>query len=287
MENQYQVLPNEVQIICQLSQINPNVNLISYNQQFYVLKSFPSEKEFLFNNEVKVSSRLNHPNILSIRDSGIQQEGNFIVTDFMANGSLSSFIEKQPNLSEILLRSIFHYLVAGVEHMHQNGCAHLDLKPDNIVIGDDYQPKIFDFDLSHCAGDQYLSGGTRNFRAPELMISDETLDPVKCDVYSLGIILFMLSTGGFIPFQETDGGELDGVKAVLDSNPELFWAELENHFNLNNYWSNDFKTLFQGMVRSNRFDRYSLEDVKASEWFKGQIYSDETFFDVIGVNFSK
>mmetsp|Transcript_1038 Transcript_1038/g.929 ORF Transcript_1038/g.929 Transcript_1038/m.929 type:complete len:106 (+) Transcript_1038:460-777(+) len=84
---------------------------------------------------------------------------------------------------EKLVRTMFRQLVAGVEYIHSKNIAHLDIKPENILIGENYTLKLTDFDgsVSCEAGTQTHVGkkggcGTINYRAPE-MISNESFDP--------------------------------------------------------------------------------------------------------------
>ena len=71
-----------------------------------------------------------------------------------------------------LARTYFRQLIDGLEYLHSQGVRHLDLKLENLLIGDDYQLKIIDFDLSYMSGDtQILTRGSKFYRAPELRAS--------------------------------------------------------------------------------------------------------------------
>src|SRR5690606_19425865 len=59
---------------------------------------------------------------------------------------------------EILQRTYFSQLINGIEYLHMNGIAHLDIKPDNLLLADDYQLKIIDFDLAYKKEDLLLIG---------------------------------------------------------------------------------------------------------------------------------
>jgi len=80
----------------------------------------------------------------------------------------------------------------------------LDLKPENIFIGEDYALKIGDFDLSFITGDNNVrSMGTKCYRAPEI-VYQRSENPFAADIYSLGIVLFFMITHGEIPSLDTN-----------------------------------------------------------------------------------
>jgi len=85
--------------------------------------------------------------------------------------------------------------------------------------------KIIDFDLSYSSKEQYVRGkGTVDFRALELRDQKgSSLDVYKCDVFSAGIILFALLSGGVLPFKEATKAKVlyDHFKA----SPKMFWAD--------------------------------------------------------------
>jgi len=74
--------------------------------------------------------------------------------------------------------------------------AHLDLKLENLLLGDDYGVKIADFDLSYKEGDSKIkSKGTAIYGSPEILEGSCT-EPMAADLYSLGLVLLLLATGG-------------------------------------------------------------------------------------------
>lgn len=296
---QLSTLPSQTKLIKPLSEKKSDLFLTYKKGRYLVLKTFQAsnpQRVRRYETEIKVTSALNHSNILTPIEYGSQctqepeQSYFYTFTEYMPNGTLfEMFANNRIKLSETLQRSFFHYLVSGLEHIHQNGRAHVDLKLDNIIIGNDYQPKIFDFDLSYCEEDPILrSAGTKNYRAPELVKKDPSLDPQKCDIYSLGVILFILNNGCKEPFHEVEKGNLGTLRAVMDARPDLFWTEYKRKYRSVPFeWSDDFKTLFEGMVRSDPADRFSLEQVKASTWFNGPILSDDEFTQIMAEHFNE
>mmetsp|Transcript_34370 Transcript_34370/g.31089 ORF Transcript_34370/g.31089 Transcript_34370/m.31089 type:complete len:96 (-) Transcript_34370:639-926(-) len=86
--------------------------------------------------------------------------------------------------------------------MHSKGVAHLDLKAENLLLDQKFKLKLTDFDLSQRISDGYVtSKGTIFYRPPEV-IAEEATDLIKVDIYSLGIIHFVLKSGGIPPHLE-------------------------------------------------------------------------------------
>ena len=125
-------------------------------------------------------------------------------------------------------------LADGLAHAHQRGILHRDLKPANVLLTDDGQPMLLDFNLAtnprdHCAGVTALIGGTLPYMAPEALAAlrgDAPPPDVRSDLYALGVILFELLTGRH-PFP-LRSGLLDEVLPPMiadrdDPPPRLRW----------------------------------------------------------------
>ena len=130
--------------------------------------------------------------------------------------------ESSEKLSMKNIKKIFKRICRGVRDLHKKGVAHLDLKPENILLDENKKPVLCDFGCSYVYNVNYqdpdnyqtrlsketrktcfvkLYGrGTRTYAAPEVFDSTE-FNPFSADIYSLGIILFALITGGFPYFQ--------------------------------------------------------------------------------------
>jgi len=114
--------------------------------------------------------------------------------EYAPHGTLHDFFAKyEQALDEKLARTYFHQLIAGLEYLHDNNVAHMDIKLDNIAIGYHYQMKFIDFDLSLNLTDNFLmSKGTQDYRARELLKGKRPANLKACDIYSLGIVLFCM-----------------------------------------------------------------------------------------------
>jgi serine/threonine protein kinase len=153
-----------------------------------------------------------HPNVIPIYHAQDKIPFCFNDQDVMAScilmeyapyGDLSKFMRKlDGNFTEKLARTYFRQLIEGLEYLHDADVCHLDLKPENLLIGEDGQLKIADFDLAYVKGDSHiLSRGTKYYRAPELKTFKKNIGK-RADVYSAGVILFVLKCFGVMPHTE-------------------------------------------------------------------------------------
>jgi len=169
---------------------------------------------------------------------------------------------------EKLVRTFFRQLVDGLEYLHSQGIFHLDLKTQNMILGEDYCIRIIDFGGSCTAGDQKLiCFGTPNFKK-------NCMDPAKADIYSLGIILFALTTG-FLPYLEGQAIKDYKLQELLLNDPNEFWAAHEEIEVAHSKLNPDFKSLFISLTRPIPKARLDLNQIKKSKWFQGPIYNKQ------------
>jgi serine/threonine protein kinase len=182
------------------------------------------------------------------------------------------------NKDEVLVRTYFKQLIQGLEYLHTNDVFHSDLKPHNLLLGENYILKISDFDHALLEGDCFVTtGGTDSFRAPEIM-KGECLSPTAADIYSAGIILFCMRCGA-VPYLE--GGLVSGkdVFELMCEKNDLFW-KIHKQEKLDK----DFKKLFMQMVDKNFELRPSISDIKRNKWFQGPTYSEDELKEIMVKN---
>mmetsp|Transcript_3136 Transcript_3136/g.2704 ORF Transcript_3136/g.2704 Transcript_3136/m.2704 type:complete len:223 (+) Transcript_3136:418-1086(+) len=202
---------------------------------------------------------------------------SYLLLEYAPYGDLAEFILSKffPD-DEVLVRTIFHQILNGVEYLHSVGVAHLDLKPENILLSKGYSLKITDFDSSVHTRNASNVGtvGTRNYRAPEIRHS-RCKDPRKADIYSLGIILFLLKSGTF-PYSEIKNVE-EGqkYKYMIENGDEAFWESHPSSRENGEQFSPEFRSLFMSMVNHDTEARATIKEIKGTEWFKGKTYSQE------------
>jgi serine/threonine protein kinase len=135
--------------------------------------------------------------------------------EFLPNGTLFKVIEKGP-LPLPVTKTIFRQLATTLDYIHQKGIAHGDIKPENILISEDYKIKICDFGFARVVSNnpQEAVGGSKGYTAPEIY-KPLVEDLRKCDIFSLGVVLFIMMTG-VMPF-------LNNIPEILDP----WWSMLQ------------------------------------------------------------
>ena len=169
-------------------------------------------KRFL--KEARAIGRLSHPDIVTIYDVGEDHETAYIAMEYLEGCSLSDIIKERcldiPELVDIGVQ-----IAETLNYAHQQGVIHRDIKPSNIVVRKDGKVTITDFGVAHfddsSATMQTQTGtiiGTPAYMSPE-QVQGNPIDG-RSDLFSLGIILYEMSTGK-IPF----GGKGKGIATVL------------------------------------------------------------------------
>jgi len=157
----------------------------------------PNQRE-RFLREARTLATLEHPNILPVLEVG--EEGNvlYLVMPFYRRGTLNDFLKQRTTLLPLAeVERLLAQMCAAVGYAHARNIAHLDLKPENMLIHEDGRLVLSDFGLAHLIKQGRLeagssaSWGTPYYMAPEQIRGEPEL---RSDVYALGIILYQLLT---------------------------------------------------------------------------------------------
>jgi serine/threonine protein kinase len=263
------------------------------NKQKYAMKIFTHKGENphpYYRNEIRFAA-LKHPNIIDMVyyenekktvEKGEVKKVSYILMEYAPYGDFFDFVTRhREEIDEKLARTYFRQLIDGMEYLHENNVAHLDLKPENLLVGGDFNMKIADFDLSHYSGDaKILSRGTRYYRGPEFFRSGssdpELKVPFAADIYSAGIILFILKSGGIYPHSEDNTLEgVDLADLMYNDNAEFWEKHCEIESRKSSFYNDDFKELFNNMVAQNPQERMTIAQVRESKWYNGPVYTPE------------
>jgi len=147
--------------------------------------------------EVRAAARLQHPNVVQLYHVLEYENRLCLVLEYVDGVTLSQRLAQEAAPDFTAIARIMLALAQAMQYVHEAGVLHLDLKPGNVLLGVDGQPKIADFGLAQLQG---LSGnppelaGTPCYMAPEQTCAGGTLG-VWTDVYGLGTILYELLTG--------------------------------------------------------------------------------------------
>lgn len=190
-----------------------------------------SDDEFIkrFKQEAKASSRLNHPNIITIYDFGVIPQGGgrpYIAMDLLNGTPLSDVIAEVNHIPATEAVPIFIQVCQALAEAHRQGVVHRDIKPENIVLvergGQKNFPIVVDFGIARLVQDE--SDQAKITRTGTVCGSPTYMSPEQCtsskvdhrsDIYSLGIVFYETLTGE-VPFHHE---ELVRVMAMHLSDP--------------------------------------------------------------------
>jgi putative two-component system response regulator len=163
-----------------------------------------------FQQEARSVARLKHPNILEVFDFGYEDGLAYLVLELVEGGTLAERIGKPMPLREAV--GILEQLAGALDHAHQHGILHRDIKPPNILLRTDGTPVLADFGLAKMAGSLRRltsSGtvmGTPEYMSPE-QAADEDIGPAS-DLYSFAVVAYEMLTAR-VPFgADTPAGTL-------------------------------------------------------------------------------
>jgi WD40 repeat protein/predicted Ser/Thr protein kinase len=181
-----------------------------------------------FDKEAQILGRLHHPGIASVYEAGLAEDGRpFFAMELIDGLPLDAYARGQgltaPARLELLAR-----VCDAVQHAHEHGVIHRDLKPGNILVDETGQPKVLDFGVAH-ATDADLqttsarteSGqllGTLSYMSPEQVSGDPAALDQRSDVYALGVILFELLAGR-LPYHLEHLPLWEVVRVIQDQEP--------------------------------------------------------------------
>jgi serine/threonine protein kinase len=161
--------------------------------------------------EAEMMKRLDHPNIIRIKDTFETDNIIFIVMELVRGGDLFDRILEKGRYSEMNARRVMGGILSAVSYLHSEEIIHRDLKPENILLvdpHDDTSVKITDFGLAKRTNQDGLKTfcGTPQYFAPEVLKRKSTVMGkgtygTSADMWSLGVVLFILLSGAF-PFDE-------------------------------------------------------------------------------------
>ena len=151
-------------------------------------------------------------------------------------------------------------MVKCIKSIHDPKYCHRDIKIDNFLLDEKFNPKINDFGFAREYGNSLKDfWGTQIYKAPEIL-KGKFYDGFKVDIFSLGVTLFFL-TNGLHGFKEANEKN-KYYKYIYDGNLDSYW-DIFKSLGL----SDDFKDLFIGMVSYDPNERYSLDKILEHNWF--------------------
>lgn len=167
---------------------------------------FTADEEFVkrFRREAQAAASLSHPNIVGVYDVGQDGDTHYIVMEYVDGMTLKDWIREGP-VPVASAGRIAVQILDALDHAHQNRVVHRDIKPHNIMLTKNGRVKVADFGIARAASNSTLAYtgsiiGSAHYFSPEQARGG--LAGEKSDLYSVGVVLYEMVTGG-VPF----GGE--------------------------------------------------------------------------------
>jgi len=162
-----------------------NIILVTQKNKKIIRKEVSNKK--YFNNEITALSYLIHPNIVKMIDYNVYTQSLHL--EFEKNIDLFYYLEKKNRLTADEFCKIFSQCSDALVYCHNKGFAHLDIKPENILLGENNVPKLADFGFATTEEISNEIRGTPGYIAPEVKI--KFYEPKIADSWSLGVTMFV------------------------------------------------------------------------------------------------
>ncbi|KAG6740962.1 hypothetical protein POTOM_056434 [Populus tomentosa] len=252
--------------------------------------------------EISTMKLIRHPNVVRMYEVMASKTKIYIVLQFVTGGELFDKIASQGRLKEDEARKYFQQLICAVDYCHSRGVYHRDLKPENLLMDANGILKVSDFGLSALPqqvredGLLHTTCGTPNYVAPEV-INNKGYDGAKADLWSCGVILFVLMAG-YLPFEEANLMALYKKYDLENEDPKFFldlahsitlsWTHglqsdplcmsafvnlfccciFKADFTCPPWFSSSAKKLIKRILDPNPSTRITIAELIENEWFK-------------------
>ena len=213
--------------------------------------------------EIEILRKISHPNITNIFEIFADSKKYYVIMEFLEGGELFEAITSIGSFTEASACKVMKQILSAVYYLHSNHIVHRDLKPENIMLtqkpkNGNYQIKLIDFGTAKIFKpgkkmNKFI--GTSYYIAPEVI--KERYDE-KCDVWSCGVILFILLCG-YPPFNGNTNTDI--FHAIQNQNPIFGGEEWEDI-------TSEAKDLIKLMLKKNPSERLTADMCLRHKWFK-------------------
>ncbi|KAL8103590.1 CBL-interacting serine/threonine-protein kinase 12-like [Apium graveolens] len=208
--------------------------------------------------EISILRRVRHPNIVQLFEVMATKSKIFFIMEYVRGGELFNKVSKG-RLKEDVARKYFQQLISAVGFCHSRGVFHRDLKPENILLDENGDLKVSDFGLSAISeqirGDGLFHTfcGTPAYVAPEVL-GRKGYDAAKVDLWSCGIILFVLMAG-YLPFH--------------DQNIMIMYKKIyRGEFRCPRWFSPELSRLLIKILDTKPETRMTIPEIMNNRWFR-------------------
>ncbi|WVQ73342.1 hypothetical protein IAR50_002910 [Cryptococcus sp. DSM 104548] len=220
------------------------------------IKKIPKSFTPHLTREIHHHRRLHHQNVVHLHEIIATESHIWLVTELCSGGELFDYLVERGRMLEGEARRIFGELTVAVGWMHKEGVVHRDLKLENVLLDGELRIKLGDLGFAR----EWQKGrlmdtycGTTGYASPEMLACRKYLG-VETDIWSLGIILYILLCGG-LPFDDDD---------------ERVMKELiqKGEYEEPDWLSEDARALIRGMLQHDPSSRLTIEEILTHPWFE-------------------
>lgn len=208
--------------------------------------------------EIAIMRQVRHPHIVKIFEVLATRSKIYVVMEYVRGGELFSKVSRG-RLDDDLCRRYFQQLISAIRFCHSRGVFHRDLKPENILLDENGDLKVSDFGLS-AVSDQIRDDGlfhticgTPAYVAPEIL-SKKGYDAAKSDLWSCGVILFVLNAG-YLPFNDPN---------LMAMYRKIYLGE----FRCPKWTSLDVRRMLYRLLDTNPDTRITIDSIYKDPWFR-------------------
>src|SRR5262249_41988983 len=222
-----------------------------------------------FEHEAQVLARLKHPGIAQVFEAGTGDTGDgvrpYFVMELIEGQSLTDYARARALPTRQRLE-LFVKVCAAVQHAHQKGVIHRDLKPGNILVDEAGRPRVLDFGVARLTGpgpgDTHATAvgqlvGTLPYMSPEQVAADPDALDTRSDVYTLGVILYQLLTGR-LPYEVAGKPAREAARVITEREPARLGS-------VDKALRGDLETVVARALEKDRERRYSSADALADD----------------------
>lgn len=214
-----------------------------------------------------------HPNIMGQIECCTDDDNIYSIMRYCPGGELFDFIDNNGPLDSVLARSMFRQLLNGLLHLQSLGIGHRDMSLENMLYDGANLFVIIDFGMclrmrrkgggqGFCSLVKQSICGKRNYISPEVMREDPIFNPMLCDIWAAGVILFISLTG--VPPVDTATLNDERYRMICDGRLQ----------EMLNSWGMEVDTLaidlVQRILRPNPQDRPSIAEILQHPWMQQQ-----------------
>lgn len=248
------------------SKVKLGVNTLN-GQQVAVKIMMPKDSatKYDIDREITILKRLKHPNIVQLLDVLYDEPAGCtsLIMEIVPNGELFDYVVAHGRVKENTARKFFYQVASGIDYLHSNNVIHRDLKPENLLLDADCNIKIADFGFSNIIRPGKLFStfcGSPIYAPPEIILEKRYSGPAV-DIWSLGVILFVLVTGS-LPWKLEKTGRIADIDRLLVGK-----YNIPSDVDI----SDNCKDLISRMIVADSDKRAPMQIILAHPWLTGAV----------------